>query len=111
MGRAERLLRAGESVVVDATFARPTSRRLAAAAARRTGARYVTVECRCPERVIRRRLAKRREEGVSLSDADWSVYRRARGEYSSPRRKTVRVSTDGDSETALAQIAAAAFPL
>ena len=111
MGRAERLLRAGENVVVDATFARPMSRRLAAAAARRTGARYVTVECRCPEKVIRRRLAQRKEEGVSLSDADWSVYRRAKGEYTSPRRETVRVSTDGDLEIALAKIAAAAFPL
>jgi len=111
MARAEFLIRAGESVVVDATFAQPTSRRLAAATARRTGARYVTVECRCPEKVIRQRLAKRKEEGVSLSDADWSVYRRAKKEYSSPRRETVRVSTVGDLEIALAKIAAAAFPL
>ena len=109
--RAERLLRAGESVVIDATFSRPASRRLAAAAARRTGARYVTVECRCPEKIIRRRLAERGEEGVSLSDADWSVYRRAKEEYTSPRRETVRVSTVGDLEIALAKIAAAAFPL
>jgi aminoglycoside phosphotransferase family enzyme/predicted kinase len=111
MARAERLLRAGKSVVVDATFARRAERRLAAAAARRTGARYVTVECRCPEKLVRRRLAERKARESSLSDADWSIYRRAKGEYSSPRRETVRVDTAGDLEIALSKIAAAAFPL
>ncbi|HWR98115.1 MAG TPA: AAA family ATPase, partial [Candidatus Methanoperedens sp.] len=57
--QAERLLRAGRSVVLDATFARAADRRRAAALARAVGGVLVAAECRCPARVARERLAAR----------------------------------------------------
>ncbi len=108
--RAEGLLRRGRSVVIDATFAQRSFRRLAAAAARRKGARYVTVECICPAGIARRRLEMRGRSGRTLSDADWSIYRAMKKVYTPPRRATVRVDTSDDIEKGLAKIAAAAFP-
>jgi predicted kinase len=110
IGRAEALLREGRSVVLDATFAARRFRRLAAAAARRGGARYVTVECTCPTAVVKRRIEARGRSGESVSDADWSVYREIKKTYVPPRRATVRVNTVDDQDQGLAKIAAAAYP-
>jgi hypothetical protein len=108
--RAEDYLREGRSVVMDATFPQRSSRRLAAAAARRSGARYVTVECTCPAAVARGRLEKRGRAGRTLSDADWSIHRAMKKVYTPPRRATVKVDTRDDIEKGLTKIAAAAFP-
>ena len=51
--QAERQLRAGRSVVLDATFGRAIDRRRAAALARAVGGVLVAVECRCPVQVAR----------------------------------------------------------
>ena len=51
------------------------------------------------------------EVGVGTVGGVDVVYRRAKGEYTAPRRETVQVLTDRDLEGALAKIAAAAFPL
>lgn len=110
IGRAEALLREGKSVVLDATFSRRHFRRLAAAAARRSGARYVTVECTCSTAVVRKRIAGRSDRGTSVSDADWRVYLEMKKTYVPPRRATVRVNTSNDQEESLAKIAAAAYP-
>jgi hypothetical protein len=109
--RAEENLRAGRSVVLDATFARRSHRRMAAAAAGRAGARLTPVECRCTEKTVRERLRRRERRGASLSDADWDIYLAMKKEYAAPRRETVRVDTGRDMEEALEKIAAAAFPL
>jgi hypothetical protein len=110
IGRAETLLREGKSVVLDATFNRRYFRRLAAAAARRCGARYVTVECTCPAAVVKKRIAGRSGRGISVSDADWRVYLEMKRTYVPPRRATVRVNTNDDQEKSLAKIAATAYP-
>jgi aminoglycoside phosphotransferase family enzyme/predicted kinase len=109
--RAEESLRAGRSVVLDATFARRSHRRTAAAAARRAGARLISVECRCSEKTVRERLRRRARRGASLSDADWDIYLAIKKEYAAPRRETVRVDTDRDREKAFEKIAAATCPL
>jgi hypothetical protein len=110
VGRAERSLAEGHSVVLDATFARRSQRRLAAGAARRTGARCVTVECVCSSRLARKRLEER-SRGPSLSDADWKIHRAVKREYLPPRRSTVRIDTGGDLEEGLAAMAEASYPL
>ena len=108
--RAESALGEGHSVVIDATFPDRKRRAMAAAVARRSGAAHVPVECRCPEKTVVERLRERRKK-PSLSDADVAVYRELKKRYLPPRRRTVRVRTDRDLESACAQIAAAAFPL
>jgi aminoglycoside phosphotransferase family enzyme/predicted kinase len=109
--RAEELLGQGRSVVLDATFGRRHFRRLAASAARRRGAKYVTAECVCPVSRARERLLRRSSSGGSVSDADWQVYLAMKKSYTTRRRETVRVNTALEEDRGLAALAAAAFPL
>jgi predicted kinase len=110
--QAERLLRAGSSVVLDATFARAADRRRAAALARAVGGVLVTVECRCPERVARQRLAGRGRPGYAgASDAGWEVRRAMRRVFEPFGPDVVRVNTTRPLEECLARIAEKAYPL
>ncbi len=72
--RAEQLLQAGESVVVDGTFAHAWQRELAATAAKRSGALIFYVELTAPDPLVRERLAARAGDPSATSDADWSLY-------------------------------------
>jgi hypothetical protein len=109
--QAGRHLRAGRSAVLDATFASAADRRHAAALARSAGGRCVCVECRCPARVARERLAARsRPDYAGASDAGWDVYRAMRRVFD-PWPEAVRVDTTRPLEESLANIAAAAYPL
>jgi hypothetical protein len=109
--QAERELRAGGSVVLDASFQRATHRRRAAALAREVGALAVEVECVCPVRVARARLEARGREGTSVSDAGWAVFRAMRRTFAPFDAKAVRVNTARPLEEGLARIAARAWPL
>jgi aminoglycoside phosphotransferase family enzyme/predicted kinase len=110
--RAERQLRAGRSVVLDASFARTAERRRAAALARAVGGILVPVECRCPARVARERLAARKRPGYrGPSDAGWDVYRAMRRTFQPFGPDAVRVDTTRPLEECLARIAERAYPL
>jgi hypothetical protein len=110
--RAERHLRAGDSVVLDATFARAADRRRAAALARAAGGILVQVECRCPARVARARLAARSRPGYTgASDAGWEVYGAMRRVFEPFGPDAVRVDTTRPLEECLAKIAERAYPL
>lgn len=110
--QAERQLRAGRSVVLDATFARAADRRRAAALVRAVGGVLVAVECRCPVRIARKRLAARRRPGYTgPSDAGWEVYRSMRNTFEPFGPEAVRVDTARPVEECLAKIAQRAYPL
>jgi aminoglycoside phosphotransferase family enzyme/predicted kinase len=110
--QAERHLRGGRSVVLDATFARTADRRRAAALARAAGGGLVHVECRCPAGVAHERLAARSRPGYAgPSDAGWEVYRSMRRDFEPFGPDTVRVDTTKPLEESLGQIAERAYPL
>jgi pyruvate,water dikinase len=75
--RAERLLRRGESVVLDATWSSTAERERAAELARRVCADLVELRCQVDPATARQRLLTR----DSLSDADESVAARIRGRF------------------------------
>ena len=109
--QAERQLRGGRSVVLDATFGRAVDRRRAAALARDVGGVLVAAECRCPVQVARERLESRMRAGYAgPSDAGWEVYRAMRRTFE-PWPDAVRVDTTKPLETCLATIAERAYPL
>jgi len=109
--QAERQLRGGRSVVLDATFGRAVDRRRATALAQDVGGVLVAVECRCPVRVARQRLASRSRPGYAgPSDAGWDVYR-AMNRTFKPWPEAVRVETTKRIEVCLAKIAERAYPL
>jgi len=109
--QAERQLRAGRSVVLDATFGRAIDRRRATALAQAVGGVLVAVECRCPVKVARQRLESRTRPGYTgPSDAGWEVYRAMRRIFDS-WPEAVRVETTRPVEECLAKIAERAYPL
>ena len=66
---AGQILETGRGVVVDATFAARHWRRMVAESARTHDAAFAFIEARCPEEILRQRLAARRD-APSESDAD-----------------------------------------
>jgi len=72
--RAERLLQAGKSVVLDGTFAHSWQRELAAIIAKRSGALLLYLEITAPDSIIREHLRARASDPSAASDADWSIY-------------------------------------
>jgi len=72
--RARAALAEGRSVIVDATFAQRHYRQRARELAQAIGARFLCLECRAEEEVIRRRLEERLRAGQDASDARWETY-------------------------------------
>jgi len=81
LGRGETLLKAGRSVILDATFSRAAHREQAIKAARKRGALFHIIVCEADEAVIRRRLAERSEGAPSDSDGRWEIYEQQRERY------------------------------
>ncbi|NJN14560.1 MAG: ATP-binding protein [Planctomycetes bacterium] len=82
---AEGHLRAGRSVVVDATLPEEAGRDAFARLARECGcpSRFLLMEA--PEATIRERMQARQAEADEVSDAGFEVWRQARREYEMPR--------------------------
>lgn len=79
--RAEQALRAGRSVVLDASFARRGDRAAAAALARRLGARFLLCRAVCPEETVRERLEARAGLPGEPSDGRWELYSRQKSDF------------------------------
>jgi predicted kinase len=71
--RAGTLVSFGESVVLDASFARADQRALMAEVAARTSSRSVALRCVVPREVASVRLARRAASATDASDADVAV--------------------------------------
>lgn len=74
--RAEKLLRHGEPVVLDATWTDRRWRTRAAQVAASTASDLVELECHAPPELAARRIESRRADGVDASDATVEVARR-----------------------------------
>ncbi|EDY37345.1 Uma3 [Cyanobium sp. PCC 7001] len=72
---AETLLRAGQTVIVDATFLQRRNRQAMAAVAARAGVPLVIVSCEAPKALLEQRLRQRQRQGEDPSDADLAVLR------------------------------------
>jgi len=71
-------LRAGRSVILDASFSRRAHRQEAHRLAERLGARFLLIECTCPSEVVRKRLGARRGDP---SDGRWEIYQGQLGAF------------------------------
>jgi hypothetical protein len=76
--QAEELLRAGTSVIIDATNLTERHRQSFYHAAEKTGAGLIIVQVEAPPEVVKDRLKNRIAHPVAndRSDADWAVYQR-----------------------------------
>lgn len=82
--KAARLLRRGQSVVVDATFGQPVERSAVRQLARRTGAQLVVIVCRAEESLIKERLAARSLDTRCVSDARLEMWPALRAAFVEP---------------------------
>lgn len=89
---AEYLLRSGVTVILDGTFYLRSLRDKVYSLTTRTKSRLVIVECTCPEDVVRRRM-ERRAGRISLSDADYGVYKKIKAVYEPIRRSHITADT------------------
>jgi uncharacterized protein len=70
---AGKILKEGDSVILDASFIKAAERGRASDIARKTQADFVILECRLSEEHTRQRLA-RRLKNRSVSDGRWEIY-------------------------------------
>jgi uncharacterized protein len=71
--QAERELRDGHGVIIDATCKQPEYRRIFLELGNRLGTPVVFIECRTPLAEVERRLHERERRGDSASDATWDL--------------------------------------
>ncbi|HQN25196.1 MAG TPA: AAA family ATPase [Syntrophales bacterium] len=79
--RADDLLAAGNSVIIDASYKRDDERRRAEALGRRHGAAFYILDCLCPEALIRRRLDTRAANAEEPSDGRWDIFEAQRADF------------------------------
>ncbi|OGD12964.1 MAG: hypothetical protein A2W20_03950 [Candidatus Aminicenantes bacterium RBG_16_66_30] len=91
--RAERRLRAGRSVVLDATFYRERLRASALSVGRRAGTCAFVVEVVCPERTVRERMDRRLRAVRGSRPAGFEVHRIIRRSFEPVRGKHFLLDT------------------
>lgn len=91
---ARYLLTNRRNVIIDGTFYKKRLRDRMREIARDVGTRFKIVECICPEDVIRKRMVRRAERKVTLSDADLEVYEKIKAEFEPIEEDHIVVHTD-----------------
>ena len=92
--QAARWLRRGRSLVLDATYSQPAERAALRQLARRTGARLVVIVCRADESVLLARLAARRHDLHSVSDARPELWPALKAAFVEPTEMSETLSVD-----------------
>ena len=94
------MLRAGYSVVVDATFMRQRPRTSYAELADSLQVPFRIISCHCEQKLIEARLKQRKAKGVDASDADVTVmHQQKKAQHplqDDERKRTIEVYTDDD---------------
>jgi len=90
--KAEELLTAGRSVVLDATFYKKSLREKARAIAEKTKSKFFLVECTTPEGLLRERMVARKKS-ESESEADFEVYKKIKKIFEPIKDKHLIVDT------------------
>ncbi len=100
---AEHLLRNGCNVIIDGTFYKRALRRRIYEIAEGTRSGMEVVECVAPEYLIKRRMESGRKR-MSLSDADYEIYKKIKEEFEPIERKHIVIDTSMPPEQNLAQL-------
>jgi len=73
MEKASNLLNKGENVVLDATFQKKKYREMARKIAEKNKAILITIQCICPENIVKKWLEARLKK-KTVSDGRWEIY-------------------------------------
>lgn len=97
--RAEGSLRRGESVIVDASFARHSDRSNALELAVKVGARFRVLCCSAPDQVIKRRLTERIRKSDEPSDGRWEIFPQQKADFEPIQTNELKHCRTWDSTT------------
>jgi len=92
-GLAEKFLKEGKNVIMDATFYRRDLRERFREIAKRNGVFFEIVETKCNENAIRKRMVKRFKKMKRMSDADFGVYLKLKRQWQKVQQEHVVVDT------------------
>jgi len=106
VSRGAQVLRAGESVILDATWARGRDRELASRMARAEGARLLEIECVLDDALARRRITERQHAGLDASDATPDVVGLLRDPWPSAERVDTTPAPESVSDHLIARMSA-----
>ena len=84
LAAAAETLRAGNSVILDASYGKKEERDRLRQLAASFGASARFILCRCPEEETRRRLAIRANDPGAVSDGRWEIYQRQKELFELP---------------------------
>jgi aminoglycoside phosphotransferase family enzyme/predicted kinase len=102
--RAKGAADSGKVVILDANFRERGERSLAREAAHAAGARLAILRVDADEAIVMERLASRKKDPASVSDADRAVYEKLKARYEVPQEGEADrlIAVDGDLEPAVA---------
>lgn len=100
---AEKLLKQGKNVIVDATFYLKRHREIMKKTAEQTGNNFYAIQCILPEEEIRKRMEKRKQE-KNYSEADFNVYLKIKNIFESLEGEHLVLDTSKSSEEILRKI-------
>ncbi len=81
LAMAREKLKAGMSVIIDASYKRQDERERAYAAAQEVGADFLIVECVCREDIVRKRLEARASRKDDVSDGRWEIFQAQKRDF------------------------------
>lgn len=99
LASAEESLRRGESVIVDASYARSHDRSNACEMAVKAGARFRILCCEATDQVIRRRLTDRIRKSDEPSDGRWEIFPQQKAEFEPIQTNELKHCRTWDSTT------------
>ncbi len=79
--RAEEKLKAGRTVMIDASFKKRHQRGKARELAQRLHVDFFVLECVCPESEIKSRLERRAHKASEASDGRWEIFQAQKADY------------------------------
>ncbi len=108
--RAERALKRGSSVVLDASYQYGRDRRELRDLAASLLCRICFVLCQCPEAEMKRRMQIREQDPAAISDGRWEIYLEQKKRFEAPTElgphELVIIDTSPSLEVLLGQLAA-----
>jgi len=98
----EQYIKQGKSVIIDASFKKRAERQRAYALAKYLGAPFYIIECICPDKIIRKRLEKRKKESDNISDGRWEIFQEQKNDFDAigefPERLHFKIDTSANPE-------------
>lgn len=110
LAHAETELAHNRSVVLDGSYQSRAERAFVRELARRYDAQLILVNCRCPEALLKERLALRAQDPMAVSDGRWEIYLQQKNRFEPPDElppaELITLDTEAPLPTLLDRLAA-----